>query len=248
MPAAATATKPARSAPRPVSRAQRASRPRPAYRAHAARRRPVRAAPARPQTSLVPVVVGRTAGAVGGIADSGLVLGLTRSRLWIGVLAGLLVGIVGLNVTALHFNARSSRTAALADELKRENSALRAEIAGKLSNERLQVVARRLGLVVPEPEAILTLSPRPGDAAAAAARLRRGEITIGSAAAAAPAPLAVPVPAEPAAVAAPVAAPAEPAAPAVPATPAEPAAEPAPPAPAAAVPAPAPASGGASVP
>jgi hypothetical protein len=128
----------------------------------------------------VPVAVGRTAVAVGGIADSGVVLRLTRSRLWIGVLGSLLVGIVGLNVFALSFNATASKTAGISDELRRENSALRAQIAGGLSNERLQNAAARLGLVVPEPGSILYLDPEPGDAAAAASRLRKGGITIGS--------------------------------------------------------------------
>lgn len=169
MSAAATARKSAtRPAPR---RAARAAAPR-----HATRSAP-HAVPGR----LVPVAVGRTAVAVGGIADSGLVLGLTRSRLWIGLLAGLLVGIVGLNVMALQFNATASKTAAISEELKRENSALRADIAGGLSNERLQRAAARLGLVFPEPDAILTLTPKPGDAAAAAERLRDSAITVGTA-------------------------------------------------------------------
>jgi hypothetical protein len=56
----------------------------------------------------VPVAVGATAGAVGGLADSGLVVRLTRGRLWIGALAMLLVGIVALNVMALSLNATSS--------------------------------------------------------------------------------------------------------------------------------------------
>jgi hypothetical protein len=128
----------------------------------------------------VPVAVGRTALAVGGLADSGLVLRLTRSRLWIGVLGTLLVGIVALNVFALSFNASSSKTAALADELRRENSALGADVADVLSNERLQSAATRLGLIWPEPGAILYLDPRHSDAEAAAERLRRGEIAIGS--------------------------------------------------------------------
>ena len=128
----------------------------------------------------MPVAVGRTAVAVGGIADSGVVLRLTRSRLWIGVLGTLLVGIVGLNVAALSFNATASKTAGISDELLRENSALRAQIAGGLSNERLQTAAARLGLIVPEPGSILYLDPEPGDAAAAAERLRKGGITIGS--------------------------------------------------------------------
>jgi hypothetical protein len=151
---------------------------------------------------LVPVAVGRTAVAVGGIADSGLVLRLTRSRGWIGVLGTLLVGIVALNVLALSFNASSSKTAAIADELRRENSALGTDIADVLSNERLQRAATRLGLVVPEPGSILYLNPGRADAEAAADRLRRGEIALGSVLA--PPPVAetvVPVETETAAVA-----------------------------------------------
>lgn len=119
-------------------------------------------------------------GAVSGIADSPLVLGLTKSRLWIGVLGSLLVGIVALNVMALSFNAGSSKTAGLSDQLREENSALRADIADGLSNERLQTAADRIGLVMPEAAATLMLTPGAGDAEAAAARLRQGEITVGS--------------------------------------------------------------------
>ena len=164
MPAAATARKPA-------PRARRAARPVP--------RRAPRPAP-RPAPRLVPVAVGRTAVAVGGIADSGLVLRLTRSRLWIGVLGSLLVGIVALNVFALSFNASSSKTAGIADELRRENSALRAQIEDGLSNQRLLQAASRAGLIVPEPGAVLYLDPDAADAAAASKRLRNGRITIGS--------------------------------------------------------------------
>jgi hypothetical protein len=119
-------------------------------------------------------------GTVSGIADSGLVLGLTRSRLWIGVVASLLVGIVALNVMALSFNAASSETAALSDELREQNSALRADIADGLSNERLQSAAVRIGLVMPQAASALALTPGAGDAAEAARRLRRGDFTLGS--------------------------------------------------------------------
>jgi len=136
--------------------------------------------------------VGRTAGAFARIADSSVVLGLTRSRAWIGLLGTLLVGIVALNVGALSFNAAASKTAGTSDELRRENSALRAQIADGLSNERLQGVAVRLGLVMPEAASTLMLVPAEGDAAAAAERLRRGEITLGSTYAP-PAPVVPPV-------------------------------------------------------
>jgi len=119
-------------------------------------------------------------GTVSNIADSGLVLGLTRSRLWIGVLGSLLVGIVALNVMALSFNAASSETAGLSDELREANSALRADIADGLSNERLQEAAVRIGLVPPQAASVLMLTPVAADAAEAARRLRHGDFTVGS--------------------------------------------------------------------
>ena len=143
-----------------------------------------RAAPARrrrtgqtPIAGFVPVAVGRTAGAVGGIADSGLVVRLTRSRLWIGLLGGLLVGIVALNVMALSFSASSSDAARQADEIKRQNSALRGEIATRLSSPEIQAAAAELGLLNPEAGSIRYLRPSSDDAAEAARRLRAGELS-----------------------------------------------------------------------
>jgi cell division septation protein DedD len=126
---------------------------------------------------LVPLAVGRTAVAVSGLADSGVVHRLTRGRLWIGALTTLLVGIVSLNVLALSFNASSSRVGRQADGLKREISALRAEIATDgASNERVAAAAAKLGLIVPEPGSVRYLRPSPDDAAAAAKRLASGEL------------------------------------------------------------------------
>ena len=127
---------------------------------------------------LVPLAVGRTAVAVSGLAESGLVYRLTRGRLWIGALTTLLVGIVSLNVFALSLNASSSKVGRQADELKREISALRAKIATNgASNQRIQAAAAKLGLIVPEPGAVGYLRPSRGDAEAAAKRLVSGELT-----------------------------------------------------------------------
>jgi hypothetical protein len=127
---------------------------------------------------LVPLAVGRTAVAVSGLADSGLVHRLTRGRLWIGALTTLLVGIVSLNVLALSFNATSSRVGRQADALKREISALRAKIATDgASNQRIQAAAAELGLITPEPGSVGYLRPGHDDAAAAAERLASGELT-----------------------------------------------------------------------
>jgi hypothetical protein len=145
-----------------------------------ARRAPARRSPRRhtPVGGFVPVAVGRTAGAVGGIADSGIFVWLTRGRLWIGLLGTLLVGIVGLNVLALGFSASSSNAAGQAEDLSRENSALRAKIATTLSSEQVQNTATQLGLVSPEPGDISYLNPSPGDAARAANRLRDGDFAV----------------------------------------------------------------------
>jgi septal ring-binding cell division protein DamX len=127
---------------------------------------------------LVPLAVGRTAFAVSGLADSGLIHRLTRGRLWIGALTTLLVGIVSLNVLALSFNASSSRVGREADALKREISALRAKIAiDGASNQRIQAAAAELGLIVPEPGSVGYLRPSHDDAAVAAQRLASGELT-----------------------------------------------------------------------
>lgn len=137
---------------------------------------------------LVPIAVGRTAGAVSGLAESGLVHRLTRGRLWIGVLASLLVGIVALNVLALSFNASSSKATRQTDILNRQVSTLQAQIAKSgVSNEHVQLLASELGMIVPEPGAIGYLKASPKDAATAAQRLQSGEISAGA-----------PTPAEPA--------------------------------------------------
>ncbi len=127
-------------------------------------------------TGFVPVAAVRTVGAVGGIADSGIFLWLTRGRLWIGLLGALLVGIVGLNVMALSFSASSSSAGQQADELKRQNSALQTQLASKLSSEQVQAAAETLGLVFAPPGSIRYLHTSPGDAAKAAERLRSGDL------------------------------------------------------------------------
>jgi hypothetical protein len=174
MPATATAraARSATSAPRRP--ATRRTPPRP--RAASSRRAAPRRRPAPRRGRLVPVAVGRTAVAVGGLAESGLFVRLTRGRLWIGLLAALLVGIVALNVLALSFSASSSKTAHQAEDLAQQNSALRTQLATALSDERVQAEASQLGLVAPEPGAIRYLEPEAEDAAEAARRLREGEL------------------------------------------------------------------------
>jgi hypothetical protein len=177
----------ARATPAPARRRASAA---PARRTAPARRQPTPAprrparAPSRPRTAprrsrIVPVAVGRTASAVSGIADTGLLFRLTRGRLWIGVLTALLVGIVAINVFALSFGATASRVARDADGLRRANSALRAQLAGRLSDLRIQEAATSAGLIQPDPGSIRYVNARPGNAATAARRLVQGQIVLG---------------------------------------------------------------------
>ena len=185
----AAATAPARRARpqgRPAPRRRAATSRSVTSRAARANRLPVRAAmPAR----LVPLAVGRTAVAVSGLAESGVVHRLTRGRLWIVLLTALLVGIVFLNVMTLSFNAAASRTGRQADVLRREVSALQGALAkAGASDQRIQSTASGLGMIVPEPGSISYLTSKPNDAAVAAKRLASGQLTTAASASIWPAP------------------------------------------------------------
>lgn len=128
---------------------------------------------------MIPVhAVGGAAGAVGGIANSGVVVGMTRGRLWIGVLGALLGGIVALNVWGLSMSSSTSGTATKIDELERGNTVLEAKIAKLTADDRVQAVAVSLGLATPAPDGIRYVKARPGDAEAAATRIGAGQISI----------------------------------------------------------------------
>ena len=114
--------------------------------------------------ALLPQAAVRSVGAVRDISDSGLIVRLTRGRGWIAVLCALLGGIVALNVISLSLTAGSGRLSLQIDEMKGQVSALRAEIDERLSASRVQAEAARLGLAVPDPNAISYLSANDGDA------------------------------------------------------------------------------------
>jgi hypothetical protein len=131
---------------------------------------------------LIPAAVGKTAVAVGDLADSGLMVRMTRSRTWIGVLGLLLAGIVALNVVSLSLTASSGKVAARADALQQQNAQLRSLLTERLSSNRVEEVAAGLGLSVPDPQEIEYL--RAGDeyAALAAKRLEQGGLVAQTAA------------------------------------------------------------------
>jgi hypothetical protein len=120
--------------------------------------------PALAGAAMVPVAAVRTAGAVRDLSDSSLIVRLTRGRSWIAVLCALLGGIVALNVVSLSLNAGSGRVGQQVAELEQENSALRAQLAEGLSAGQVEDAAARLGLTVPDPDAINYVNAHDGDA------------------------------------------------------------------------------------
>jgi hypothetical protein len=115
--------------------------------------------------AMLPHAAVRSAGAVRDLSDSGLIVRLTRGRGWIAVLSALLGGIVALNVVSLSLTAGSGRLSLQIDELQAQNSSLRAQIEERLSADRVEAEAARLGLAVPDPKQITYLSASDRDAA-----------------------------------------------------------------------------------
>jgi len=110
------------------------------------------------------------------LSDSSLIMRLTRGRGWIAVLCALLGGIVALNVISLSLNADAGRLGLQIDRLETQNSALRAEVAERLSASRVETAATTLGLANPNPEEISYLSAKDGYAGKLARLLSTGEL------------------------------------------------------------------------
>ena len=164
--AAARQAAPARSPRRAPARAPRPkSAPRPS-----ARNAAVAGA------ALLPHAAVGAAGAVRDLSDSSLIMRLTRGRGWIAVLCALLGGIVALNVISLSLNADAGRLGLQIDRLETQNSALRAQVAERLSASRVETAATTLGLANPDPEEISYLSAKDGEAGKLARLLSTGEL------------------------------------------------------------------------
>jgi hypothetical protein len=150
---------------------QAKSRPRPQARSRPRAKRPASArrivqpafAGAAAGAAMLPGAALRSAVAVRDLSDSSLIFRLTRGRGWIAVLSVLLFGIVALNVVSLSLNAGSGRVSQAVEELERQNSSLRAQLAEQLSASRIEGTAAVQGLAVPAPEDISYLSAEDGD-------------------------------------------------------------------------------------
>jgi hypothetical protein len=151
--------------PQAKSRSRPQNRSRPQAKRPASARRIVQPAfaGAAAGAAMLPGAALRSAVAVRDLSDSSLIFRLTRGRGWIAVLSALLFGIVALNVVSLSLNAGSGRVAQAVEELERQNSSLRAQLAEQFSASRIEGTAAVQGLAVPAPEDISYLSAEDGD-------------------------------------------------------------------------------------
>jgi hypothetical protein len=96
---------------------------------------------------------------------------MTRGRVWIAVLAVLLVGIVALNVATLSFGASSGKIDEQITSLEQEISMLEGREAKAFSTARVRNEAAAAGLAMPTTEEPTVVEFQPADVATAAARL-----------------------------------------------------------------------------
>jgi hypothetical protein len=108
---------------------------------------------------------------------------LIRGRVWIGLIACLLLGLVGMQVALLKLNAGIGRAVQQGANLERRNGELRANISRLGSEERIQAMGAKLGLIMPDAGSVTYLATRPGQDAAGALQAMRAN-KLGSAVAA----------------------------------------------------------------
>jgi len=119
----------------------------------------------------IPGAAVRGAVAVRDLSESSLIKRMTRGRAWVAVLTTMLFGIVALNVYSVSLSARASADATAIDRLERDNSAIRGEIAERLSSDQVEAAAPSLGMIVVDPTQARYLGTSPDDAEQAARNL-----------------------------------------------------------------------------
>ena len=144
---------PGRRQPRPTA----PSRPRPA-------RRPARRA------SHAPVLV-RVALALGGVVDSTLLDRIVRGRIWIGLLAFALCGIVAMQLVVLKLNTGIGRALQRAALIQRQDAQIGVEDSLTSAGDRVEPLAAAAGMTVPAPAALHFVGVGPADVSKAAAVL-----------------------------------------------------------------------------
>ena len=112
-------------------------------------------------------IASRVAGVALDVSASRAMDRLVRSRVWIGIIACGLIGLVAMQVSMLKLNSGIGRAVQTASTLERSNATLRAEISTLGAGDRIQHLAESAGMVMPAPADVTYLR-------AGAASRRRG--------------------------------------------------------------------------
>ncbi len=132
------------------------------------------------------------------LPDHSLLDRIVRGRVWIPLLGILLTGIVAMQVEVLKLNSGIGHSTVSTTQLQSENQFLRANVARLADDQRIEALAARMGMVMPQPSSVNFLpangsaevgravtSIHQPDAAGFAARLQAAATTAANAAAAA---------------------------------------------------------------
>jgi hypothetical protein len=126
-----------------------------------------RSAPASRRTSLP----ARGLLLIRGLPEHTLLDRIIRGRAWIPLLGVLLVGIVGMQVEILKLGTGMGRWIERSSTLSAKNEALQANVAALMDDQRIETLAAKMGMVMPDPTTLSFLSAQPGVAAQAAANI-----------------------------------------------------------------------------
>jgi hypothetical protein len=138
------------------------------------RQRPARArtAPVRkPRIVANPGIALRAAEGLRSLSDSSLLDRLIRGRLWIGMLAFALIGIVAMQLLVLDLNTGVGRSLAREALLQRENAQIGIEDSMASAGERVEPAAVAAGMTMAAPGTLHFVVASPADVERAAAAL-----------------------------------------------------------------------------
>ena len=144
-------------------------RQRPLRPAAPARSRPAR--PSRERTAREPRLAPRAVRAFNGLLDSALLDRLVRGRVWIGLLAFALCGIVAMQLVVLKLNTGIGRTLQREAQLQRQDAQLGVEASLSSAGDRVEPLAAAAGMTIAAPAALHFVGIGPSDISKAVAAL-----------------------------------------------------------------------------
>jgi hypothetical protein len=134
------------------------------------RRRPARKAARRPVQG-APGIALRAIDALEGISSSAVLDRLIRGRVWIGLLAFALIGIVAMQLLVLELNTGIGHTLTRVAQLQRENAQLGIENSTYSAEGRIAPLAAATGMTLAPTGTIHFVAASPADVSRAAAAL-----------------------------------------------------------------------------